>query len=460
MPPKRSTKSKAVRLEKLDKKYIWHPFTQMRDWEKEPQIIIEQGRGSKLSDIHGRSFLDGVSSLWVTIHGHRKRELDAAIKAQLGRIAHTTMLGLSNVPAILLAEKLVSLAPAGLSRVFYSDSGSTSVEIALKIAFQYWQQKGAQYRTKRRFISLKEAYHGDTIGSVSLGGMDLFHQIYKPLLFRSYKIESPYCYRCPFQKTYPGCRMTCLKQAEDVIRKYRHEVAALVIEPLVQGAAGMLTQPRGYLKKIGQLCRKYGILMIADEVATGFGRTGTMFACEHETARPDILCMAKGITGGYLPLAATLTTEDIYKGFLGEYRELKTFFHGHTYTGNPLSCAAAIANIDLFRKENTLRKLQPKIRLLSRELELFKELEHVGEIRQAGFMAGIELVRAKKTKEPYALEQKIGIKATLECRRKGLIIRPLGNVVVLMPPLSISVTELRQMLEIVYRAIKTVTNRD
>ncbi len=452
-------KPAATRLEKLDKKHVWHPFTQMRDWEKEPQIIIERGKGSMLTDIHGNSRLDGVSSLWVTVHGHRKREIDAAIKEQLGKIAHSTMLGLSNVPAVLLAEKLVSIAPAGLSRVFYSDSGSTSVEIALKIAFQYWQQKGTRFRTKKRFISLKEAYHGDTIGSVSLGGIDLFHQIYKPLLFRSYKIESPYCYRCPFHKTSPSCRMTCLKQAEDLIRKHHHEAAALIIEPLVQGAAGMLMQPRGYLKKIRQLCTRYGILMITDEVATGFGRTGTMFACEHEGVRPDILCMAKGITGGYLPLAATLTTEEIYKGFLGEYRELKTFFHGHTYTGNPLACAAALANLDLFRKERTLRRLQPKIRLLSRELERFRKLDYVGEIRQAGFMVGIEMVRNKKTKEPYALEEKIGVRVVLECRRKGLIIRPLGNVVVLMPPLSIAASELKQMLKIVYQAITTITTR-
>lgn len=457
LPQKRSTNNAAARLEKLDKKHIWHPFTQMREWEKEPQIIIGHGRGAMLTDIRGNSYIDGVSSLWVTVHGHRKKEIDAAIAAQLGKIAHSTMLGLSNVPATLLAEKLVSIAPAGLSRVFYSDSGSTSVEIALKIAYQYWQQKGARYREKKRFISFKEAYHGDTIGSVSLGGIDLFHQIYKPLLFRSFRIESPYCYRCPFQKTRPGCGTACLKQAEHVIRKHHHETAALVIEPLVQGAAGMLMQPRGYLKKIRALCAKYGILMIADEVATGFGRTGTMFACEHERVRPDILCMAKGITGGYLPLAATLTTEDIYKGFLGEYRELKTFFHGHTYTGNPLACAAALANLDLFRKEKTLRRLQPKIRLLSRELERFSRLDHVGEIRQAGFMAGIELVRSKQTKEPYALEQKIGIRVILECRRNGLIVRPLGNVIVLMPPLSISAVELKRMLSVVYRAIKTIT---
>ncbi|HTP05809.1 MAG TPA: adenosylmethionine--8-amino-7-oxononanoate transaminase, partial [Nitrospirota bacterium] len=447
----------AVRLEKLDKKYIWHPFTQMLEWEKDHQVIIESGTGSILSDVRGKKYIDGVSSLWVTVHGHRKKEINEAVSAQLRKIAHSTLLGLSNVPAILLAEKLVKIAPRGLSKVFYSDSGSTAVEIALKIAYQYWQQKGAKHKAKTGFISLKEAYHGDTIGSVSVGGIDLFHSTYKPLLFHTWKIESPYCYRCSFGKTYPRCGIVCADHAEEVIRAHSHETAALVIEPLVQGAAGMLLQPSGYLRKIRELCTKYNILMIADEVATGFGRTGTMFACGHEKVLPDIIAMAKGITGGYLPLAATLTTEDIYQGFLGEYRELKTFFHGHTYTGNPLACAAAIANIDLFKKERTLQNLQPKITLLKKELKRFAELEHVGDIRQKGFMVGIELVKNKETKDPYPLEEKIGIRVILEARKHGLIIRPLGSVIVLMPPFSISMRELKRLIEIVYGAIKTVT---
>jgi adenosylmethionine-8-amino-7-oxononanoate aminotransferase len=429
----------------------------MREWEKDPQVIIESGTGSILTDIRGKKYIDGVSSLWVTVHGHRKKEIDAAVSSQLRKIAHSTLLGLSNVPAILLAEKLVEITPIGLSKVFYSDSGSTAVEIALKIAFQYWQQKGKKHKNKTGFISLKEAYHGDTIGSVSVGGIDLFHSTYKPLLFRTRKIESPYCYRCSFEGTYPGCGMVCAEQAEGVMRAHNHEIAAIVIEPLVQGAAGMLLQPPGYLRKIRELCTKYNILMIADEVATGFGRTGTMFACEHEKVLPDIMAIAKGITGGYLPLAATLTTEDIYQRFLGEYRELKTFFHGHTYTGNPLACAAAIANIDLFRKERTLQNLQPKITFLKKELKRFTGLEHVGDIRQEGFMVGIELVRYKKTKEPYQLKERIGIRVIEEARKHGLIIRPLGSVVVLMPPLSISMRDLKTLIEIVYGAIKTVT---
>ncbi len=456
MRSNRKTNSRAAQLEKIDKKFLWHPFTQMQDWEKEDQIIIESGAGAVLTDIHGKKYLDGVSSLWVTVHGHRKKEIDHAVAAQLRRIAHSTLLGLSNVPAVLLAEQLIRIAPPGLSRVFYSDSGSTAVEIALKIAFQYWQQGGAN-NSKKKFISLKEAYHGDTIGSVSIGGIDLFHQRYRPLLFDSWKIESPHCYRCPFGATPASCRKQCLRHAEEVIGKHHRQTAALVIEPLVQGAAGMLMQPPGYLKKIRELCTRYDILLIADEVATGFGRTGRMFACEHEGVSPDILCTAKGITGGYLPLAATLTTEKIYRGFLGQYRELKTFFHGHTYTGNPLASAAALANLEVFRKERTLQRLQPRIRLLNHELERFENLDHVGHVRQKGFMVGIELVRNRGTKEPYPLEDKIGIRVTQECRRHGVIIRPLGNVMVLMPPLSMTESQLKKLVTVVYQAIRTVT---
>ena len=447
----------APEIESLDKQYLWHPFTQMSDWEREPQIVVESGSGSTLIDIRGKRYLDGVSSLWVTVHGHRKKEIDRAVSAQLKKIAHSTLLGLSNVPAVLLAEKLIQIAPPGLSKVFYSDSGSTAVEIGLKITFQYWQQKGQAFRSKTGFISLKEAYHGDTIGSVSVGGIDLFHEIYKPLLFHSRKIDTPHCYRCALGKTYPACGLACAQQAEEVLRSHGRETAALIIEPLVQGAAGMLVSPPGYLRRIRELCTKYNVLMIADEVATGFGRTGKMFACEHEGVSPDIMCVAKGITGGYLPLAATLTTGEIYRGFLGEYRELRTFFHGHTYTGNPLACAAAIANIDLFKKEKTLRKLEPKIAYLFEQMGRLKRLKHVGDIRQKGFMAGIELVKDRETKEPYPLEDKMGIRVILECRKKGLIIRPLGNVIVLMPPFSISMKELKRIMDIVYAAIKNVT---
>lgn len=465
------------RLEEWDKKYIWHPFTQMKDWISESNLIIERGKGSYLYDIHGNRYLDGVSSLWVTVHGHRKKEIDNAIKAQLKKVAHSTLLGLSNVPAVELAKRLVEIAPkAGvgrqgsgvrkrnselptpnphLAKVFYSDSGSTSVEIALKIAFQYWQNKGSKEKTK--FLTFKNAYHGDTIGSVSLGGMDLFHEIYRPLLFQTIQVNSPYCYRCHLGKEYPSCKIVCLKKVEGAIKKNKNEIAALVIEPLVQGAAGMLNQPEGFLKELRRICTKHNILMIADEVATGFGRTGKMVACEHEGVIPDIMCVAKGITGGYLPLAATLTTQDVYDAFLADYKEFKTFFHGHTYTGNPLACAAAIANLDLFEKERTLEDLQPKISALEEELTKFRKLPHVGDIRQKGFMAGVEMVKDKETKAPYPIEKRMGHRVILEARKRGAILRPLGNVIVLMPPLSIKEAELKRLLKITYESIKAVT---
>jgi adenosylmethionine-8-amino-7-oxononanoate aminotransferase len=444
-----------ARLERLDKKHLWHPFTQMKEWHDEDPLIITEGRGSFLKDINGRWYLDGVSSIWVTLHGHRKKEINNAIKEQASLISHSTLLGLTHPPAIELAEKIVKITPEKLTRVFYSDNGSTAVEIGLKMACQYWQLKGI--KEKKRFISLKNAYHGDTIGAVSVGGIDIFHKIFSPLLFKSYKAPSPYCYRCKLKKEHPSCRLQCLKEMEAVLSKDHRKIAGLIIEPLVQGAGGMIVSPPGYLKGVRRLCNKYKVLLIADEVATGFGRTGRMFACEHEDVMPDILCIAKGITGGYLPLAATITTEKVYKMFLGDYKDLKTFFHGHTYTGNQLACAAAIANIGLFKKERTLQKMQPKIKLLKKELQKIAELPHVGNVRQKGFMIGIELVRDKKQKRPYALKDKMGIKVCSNARNKGLIIRPLGNVIVLMPHLSVSREELKQMTATVSESIREAT---
>ena len=446
-------------LEIDDKKYIWHPFTQMQDYEKEEPLIIEEGNGCTLKDIYGNEYIDGVSSLWTNVHGHRKKELDIAIKNQLDKIAHSTMLGLSNVPAIRYAKKIVNIAPKDLTRVFYSDSGSTAVEIALKIAFQYQQQSEDGDPEKKKFISLYNSYHGDTIGSVSVGGIDLFHSMYKHLLFESIKAESPYCYRCAFGKSYPDCNLECLSRLEEIMSIHGNEVTAMVIEPLVQGASGMLLQPPGYLKKVRELCDRYNIFMIADEVAVGFGKTGKMFACEHEDVTPDIMALAKGISGGYLPLATTLTTEKIYKGFLGKYEEFKTFFHGHTYTGNPLACAAAIANLEVFEQENVLEKLQTKIEHFKQRLQSFTLIGNVGEIRQCGIMVGIELVADKDTKESFPPEEKIGHRVIKEARKHGLILRPLGNVIVLMPPLSISIDELDRLCDITYESIRTVTKK-
>ena len=451
------TENEIKELIELDKQYVWHPFTQMSDWLEEEPLIVDEGEGCTLIDIRGNRYLDGVSSLWVNVHGHRRAEIDQAVMDQLGRIAHSTFLGLSNTPAVKLAKELVDIMPSGLAKVFYSDNGSTGVEIALKMAFQYWQQCQTPKSAKTRFISLVNGYHGDTIGSVSVGGIDLFHQIYKPLLFDSLMVQAPYCYRCHLGKVYPRCNMTCLAEMEKTMKRHHKEVAAVVVEPLIQGAGGMVTFPEGYTRKVRDLAKKFDILFIADEVATGFGRTGRFFACQHEGIEPDIIVAAKGITGGYLPLAVTVTTQEIFDGFCGEYGEQKTLFHGHTYSANPLACAAALANLEIFRKEDTIDGLQEKIGLFERGLKPFQELKHVGDIRQLGFMVGIELVMDRKTRTPYPYEKKIGIKVIQEARKLDLVIRPLENVVVLTPPLSISPEELRILLNITYNSIKRVT---
>ncbi|MDC4226763.1 MAG: adenosylmethionine--8-amino-7-oxononanoate transaminase [Candidatus Manganitrophus sp.] len=349
---------------------MWYPFTQMKEWEKEVPTIIDRGEGVILIDSEGKRYLDGVSSLWVNIHGHRKKEIDEALIDQIKRISHSTLLGLTNFPAIELAEKLLNIAPPGLTKVFYSDNGSTAVEVAIKLAYGFWQRRGGLYRKKSKFISFKNAYHGDTIGAVSVGGIDLFHQAYAPLFFETVKVPSPTCYRCPLSLTVSGLRHGLHRRGRknDQAPPDRSS-AGLIIEPLVQAAAGMLTAPPGYLKRIRALCNKYDLLMIADEVATGFGRTGRMFACEQEGVTPDLMAISKGITGGYLPLAATLTTRPIYEAYLGEYAEFKTFFHGHSYTGNPLGCAAAIANLKIFEKEKVLERLRPKIAFVKKRLD-------------------------------------------------------------------------------------------
>ncbi len=443
-------RTNARRLSRLDRKRIWHPFTQMADWEKQEPLIVESGDGVHLIDLQGRRYLDGVSSLWVNLHGHRHPALDRALRAQLGKIAHSTLLGAANVPSIELAEELLRIAPKGLTRAFYSDSGSTAVEIALKMAFQYWQQNGQPRR--RRFVHFVNAYHGDTLGSVSVGGIDLFHHVYGPLLFKGFKVPAPY----PYRGTSGEASLRSLKK---ILSERGEEVAAVVVEPLVQGAAGIITQPTGWLKRVERLCRRHGLFLIADEVAVGFGRTGKMFACEVEGVRPDFLCLAKGLTGGYLPLAATLTTDRVYRGFLGSYSSLRTFFHGHSYTGNPLACAVALENLRLFHRERILQRLQPKIRLFQKELAQFRSLPHVGEIRQRGLIAGIELVEEKKTRQPYPWEQKMGIQICQYLRNRGIFLRPLGNVIVLMPPLAISQEELRLLCRETYLSIGMITQK-
>ena len=386
---------RAVDLVAADRAHLWHPFTQQRGWTDEPPLVVDRAEGTWLIDVEGKRYIDGVSSLWCNVHGHRHARIDAAVRAQLDRVAHSTMLGLTHLPAIELARRLVYVAPSGLTRVFYSDSGSSAAEIALKMAFQFWKQRGEE---RARFVALRMAYHGDTIGSVSVGGIELFHSLYRPLLFDTLKAE-------------PGD----VGEMERLLRRNRGEVAAVIMEPLVQGAAGMLVHPEGYLRAVRELCDRHDVLLILDEVATGFGRTGRMFACEHEDVAPDLLCLAKGLTGGYLPLAATLTSERIYEGFLGEFEDFRTFFHGHTYTGNPLACAAALATLDVFREERTLERLAPKIELLAGLLKPLAAHPAVREVRRCGFMVGIEL-------DLFPPELRMGHRVTLEARRRGAII--------------------------------------
>lgn len=414
--------SDAARLNALDQEFVWHPFTQQQGWSAETPPMIERGEGVYLYDVEGNRYIDGTSSLWCNVHGHHHPDLDRAAREQFDKVAHSTMLGLSHPGATELAARLVEIAPDGLQRVFYSDSGSTAAEIALKMAFQYHQQRGDTART--RFIRMREAYHGDTIGSVSVGGIDLFHATYGPLLFETLAAE-------------PGDA----GQMEQLLSAHEGEVAAVIMEPLVQGAGGMVIHPEGYLRAVRELCDAHGVLLICDEVATGFGRTGTMFAVEQEEVSPDFLCLAKGITGGYLPLAATLTTEAVYDAFLGAPAEAKTFFHGHTYTGNPIACAVALANLDIFERERTVERLGPKIELIEARLAEIEQMPGVKEVRSRGVMIGIDLGE-------HDPELRVGHRVTLEARRRGALVRPLSDLVVLMPPLSISPAELGELFDI------------
>ncbi len=449
------------RLTALDRAHVWHPFTQMSTWldplPGDEPVIIDHATGSWLFDTLGRKYLDGVSSLWVNLHGHRKMEIDSAIKLQLASVAHSTLLGLGSPPSIELAAELVRRAPRFtgqpvLNKVFYSDSGSTAVEIALKIAFQHQRQRGKP--KKKKFVALGEAYHGDTIGSVSVGGVDTFHEIFRPLLFETLRIPTPYSYRWPTGERH--CLEAAALAAEALIAGRHEEIAAVVVEPLVQGAAGMITHPKGYLKRLERVCRAHDVLLICDEVATGFGRTGTLFACEQEEVVPDLMCLAKGLTGGYLPLAATLATDAIFQSFLGPFESKRTFFHGHSYTGNALACAAALASLRIFDDEQTLVHVGAMAERLSAGLAQLARHPHVGEVRQRGLMVGVELVADKASKAEYAYGDRMGHRVCLAARKREVMLRPLGNVVVLVPPLSIQGQEIDLLVEGLDGAVREV----
>ncbi len=496
-------------LAQLDHRYVWHPFTQMRDWRKREPIVIVSGKGAVLRDAKGREYLDANSSIWTNLHGHRHPKIDAAVQRQLKKIAHSSALGFANEPASTLAEKLVTQAnaeggarkakprrPASLphfSKVFFSYDGSTAMEVALKLAYEF--SRRTRGLKKPKFLALDGAYHGDTVGAVSLGHIDLFHRAYAGLLFKSDKVMAPYCYRCPFNRaqperadarTYRKCQWECVGQVEQALarqKKRGNPYAGFVFEPIMQGAAGMIPQPSGWLRKVAELARAHGALLLADEVMTGFGRTGvagekvgkseseprhgahlptfplspfptfSLFACSHEGVQPDFLALAKGLTGGYLPMAATLTTQEVFDAFLGEYGEFKTFFHGHSFTGNQLGASAALASLDVLQSHASRQARARLQRVLSDELQQLWSLPNVGDIRQVGLVAGIELVKDWRTRQPFDLRERAGIRVCDAMARRGVLTRPIGNVVVLMPPYCTTPVQAGRMARAVAEAV-------
>jgi adenosylmethionine-8-amino-7-oxononanoate aminotransferase len=445
-----------------DRRCVWHPFTQHEEWSSYQPIVVERAEGFELIDTEGRRYIDGVSAIWCNVHGHGHPEIIEAMKAQLDRVAHSTLLGLSHVPAIELAERLIAITPEALTRVFFSDAGSTAVEVALRMAFQYWRQLGRP--EKKRFATLTDAYHGDTIGSVSLGFSEPFHSGYEAITFRALKFDPPFL--CEPIAGRGGCGRERLEAAggsslaglEELLARHAHELAAVFIEPLMQGAAGMWPQPPSFVRGVRELCDEHDVLLVCDEVATGFGRTGTMFALSQAEIEPDILCLAKGLTAGYLPVAATLATERIFEAFSGPYAEYKALFHGHTYGGNPLGCCAAIANLDVFEREDTLAAAAKTGEALAGSLaEHIDPLPHTGPVRQVGTMVGFDLLRNPETGERYPSAERRAHHAVLATREDGVIVRPLGDTMILMPPLSMPAALVERVVEATARGIERAT---
>lgn len=437
---------------RLDREHVWHPCTQQKDHETVPPIPIVRGDGVYLEDIDGNRYIDGVSSWWVNLFGHNHPRLNRALSEQAGRIAHHIFAGFTHQPAVELASRLCRLAPAGLNRVFFADNGSAAVEVALKMSFQYWQQSGRPEKT--RFVSLSEAYHGETLGALSVGGCELYRQVYRPILLDGFQAAGPDCFRCPYGRHRENCAAECFESMEQLVTQHHREIAAVIIEPLIQGAAGMRIYPPVYLQKLRALCDACQVHYIADEIAVGFGRTGRLFANEHAGVTPDLLCLSKGITGGYLPLAVTLTTEAIYQAFYDDYSTQKAFLHSHSYTGNPLACALAVEVLDIFEQEEVLVALRPKMRLLAAQASRFEALPHVGEFRQCGMVGAVELVQEKPGKTPFPWQQRKGLEVYRQALRRGALLRPLGNVIYFMPPLSITEEEMQKLFDIAFEALK------
>ncbi len=440
-----------------DLKYIWRPFTQMKSLENEDNkpIIIKRGKGIYLEDIDGNKYIDAVSSWWVNTLGHSNKKLNKALYKQSKQIEHVIFGGFSHKPAISFAKKLVKLINNKLNHVFFSDNGSTAVEVALKMAYQYQVLKG--HPEKKKFIALKNSYHGDTLGAVSVGGIDMYHKLYKPLLFEIRQALSPYCYRCPMNCEKETCNCECLESVENILKEEAQNIAGIIIEPLVQAAGGMIMYPPKYITKLRSICDKYNILLIDDEVAMGFYRTGKLFAYEHADIVPDIICAAKGITAGYMPLSVTVTTDEIYNAFYDDDIDgYKTFYHGHSYTAYPLALAVALENLKILEKMNIEEYLKPKIAKFSKELEKFKNHKNVGDVRQTGMICAVELVKDKKTKEPFTYEEGIGKKIYIEGLKLGAILRPMWNCIYFITPYIITEKEIEKLTDIAYKALNKV----
>ncbi len=439
---------------RLDRKHVWHPCTQEKDHETSPPIPIERGEGSWLIASDGRRFIDAVSSWWVNLLGHNNPRLNRALAEQAGRVAHHIFAGFTHEPAVELARRLCEKAPGDLSKVFFADNGSAAVEAALKMSFQYWQQIGRPQKT--RFVSITEAYHGETLGALAVSGCDLYRNIYQPILMQGFQVQGPDCFRCPYGLERESCAAECFEAMEKLVSERHAEIAGVIIEPMIQGAGGMRIYSPVYLQRLRALCDRYEVHYIADEIAVGFGRTGRFFANEHAGVAPDLLCLSKGITGGYLPLSVALTTEKIYRAFYHDYQELKAFFHSHSYTGNPLACAVAVEVMKIMDEENILESLQPKMDLLDASRERFESHSHVGEMRRCGMVAAIEMVKEKEGKIPYPWQERRGYAAFKLALDKGALLRPLGNTLYFMPPLTISEDELQQVIDVAWDCIVEV----
>jgi adenosylmethionine-8-amino-7-oxononanoate aminotransferase len=438
--------------QKKDLQYIWHPCSQMKDYEDFPPIVIGRGKGAYLYDIDGKSYLDAVSSWWVNLFGHSNERINRAISRQLEKLEHVIFANFSHKAAIELAQEIIRITPQGLSKVFFADNGSSAVEAALKLSFHYHQQTG--HPRKTRFAAITDAYHGETLGALSVGDLDLYSKIYQPLLLNTFKATGPDCYRCPYGKCRENCAAECFESLEKIVLKHSEEICGIIIEPLVQCAAGMKIYPSRYLQKLRKLCADYNIHFIADEIAVGFGRTGKMFACEHAGVSPDIMCLSKGITGGYLPLSQVVVTDEIYQAFYADYKELKAFMHSHSYTGNALACAAACESLTIFKDEDVLAKNEIKAKMITDKVKRLADAHpHVGEYRHLGMIGALELVEDKSTKKPFDWQQRVGYKIYRIALEKGVLLRPLGNVIYFMPPYVVEEEDIDLMVRVAFESI-------